>query len=78
MAVMDQLTVKERVQLANRKLQFSNMLQRGEVGHDGRFGDWRNVESKTGFKLALVTVMSAGIMACAFFSLLVLGGIFQL
>lgn len=74
MNIRDELTVKERLQLANRKLQVANMLQQGEVGHDGRYGDWRNVESRTGFKLALLAVFSGAVMACAFFSFLMLGG----
>jgi hypothetical protein len=65
MNMRDELTVKERVQLANRRLQMANMLQQGEVGHDGRYGDWRCVESRTGFKLAMAVVLSGCAMAYA-------------
>lgn len=71
--MIDAITVKEKLKVANRKLQVENMIRQGNVGWDGRYGEWRNIRH-TGIKLGLIGAAMGILMAVSLVSLLMLGG----
>lgn len=60
----DLMTTKERMAVANRRLQIANMLMQGETGHDGRYGDWLHVDQPSVWTQGATAVLLIAAVVC--------------